>query len=238
MKSRKFEIYNQDNLVVEEAFSFLKTNFNFSNIDKKYKSVALLSSNPKEGKTTIAINLSINFARGGVKTLLVDTDFRKPVRVKRLSGDCEKGLSNYLTESLKLEDVIMDSNIDNLCYMPCGSKVMNPSALLSSKVFEEFLKEAALEYELIIFDTPAIASVTDGYIVASKADATILTIKAGEVKLPKLKWIKEQLVKAKANVIGVVLNNVEQSEYKKSFEAYNYFSDDSKFTKNLRRRHK
>jgi len=237
METRKFDIYNQNNAVVEEAFSFLKTNFNFSNVDKQYKSLALLSSNPKEGKTTIAINLSINFAKGGVKTLLVDTDLRKPVGVKRLSGDLKKGLSNYLTGSLKLDDIIMASNIDNLYYMPCGSKVMNPSALLSSKAFEEFLKEIALEYELIIFDTPAIASVIDGYIVASKADATMLTIKAGEVKLPKLKWVKEQLEKAKANVIGVVLNSVEQSEYRKNFEAYNYFSNDSKFKKDLKRRH-
>jgi len=235
MGTQKFEIYNQNNSVVEEAFSFLKANFNFSNVDKEYKSLALLSSNPKEGKTTIAINLSINFANGGVKTLLVDTDLRKPVGVKRLSGDVKKGLSNYLTENIKFEDVRMTSNIDNLDYMPCGSKVMNPSALLSSKAFEEFLKEVASKYELIIFDTPAITSVTDGYIVASKTDATILTVKAGEVKLPKLKRVKEQLEKANANVIGVILNRVEQSEYRKSFEAYDYFSDDSKFTKEIKK---
>lgn len=238
MEKQKFEIYNQNNSVVEEAFSFLKTNFNFSNGDKQYKSLAILSSNPKEGKTTIAINLSINFANSGIKTLLVDADLRKPVGFKRLSREFKKGLSNYLTENIKLEDVIRASNIDNLYYMPCGSKVMNQAELLSSKAFEVFLREIAVEYELIIFDTPAIGSVTDGYIIASKADATILTIKAGEVKLPKLKWIKEQLEKAKANVIGVVLNNVEQSEYRKNFESYNYFSDDSKFGKDLKRGHK
>jgi len=238
METQKFEIYNQENIVVEEAFSFLKANFNFSNVDKNYKSLTLLSNNPKEGKTTIAINLSINFAKSGVKTLLVDTDFRKPVGVKRLSGDFKKGLSNYLTGSHKLEEVVRPSNIDNLYYMPCGSKVSNPPALLSSRAFEKFLKEIALEYELIILDTPAIASVSDGYIVASKTDATILIVKAGEVRIPKLKRVKEQLEKAKANVIGVVLNRVERSEYRKSFEAYDYFCDDFKFTKRLKHQRK
>ena len=235
MKTQKFEIYNQNNTVVEEAFSFLKANFSFANVDKQYKSLALLSSNPKEGKTTIAINLSINFARSGVRTLLVDADLRKPVGVKRLSGATNKGLSNYLTENSKLEDIVMTSNIDNLDYMPCGSKVMNPSALLSSMAFEEFLKEVASKYDLIIFDTPALTSVTDGYIVASKTDTTLLTVKAREVKLPKLKRVKEQLEKANANVIGVILNRVEQSEYMKGFEAYDYFSDELKFTKAIKK---
>ena len=234
MQTQKFEIYNQNNSVVEEAFSFLKANFNFANVDKKYKSLALLSSNPREGKTTIAINLAINFAKGGVKTLLVDTDLRKPANGKRLSEGVKKGLSNYITEELKFEDIIMKSNIDSLDYLSCGSKVVNPSALLSSNVFEEFIDEVASKYDLVIFDTPAITSVPDGYIVASKADATLLTIKAGEVKLPKLKRVKEQLEKANANVVGVVLNKVVQSEYRKSFEAYDYFTDDSKFTKGIK----
>lgn len=233
METQKFEIYNQKNSVVEEAFSFLKTNFNFSNVDNKYKSLAILSSNPREGKTTIAINLAINYARGGVKTLVVDADFRKPVKAKRLSAGAKKGLSNYLTESLNLKDVIMTSNIENLDFMPCGTKVMNPAVLFDSKSFEEFLKEIDLKYEIVIFDTSAISSVSDGYIIASKTDATLLTVKAGEVKLDMLKRIKGQLEKAKANVIGVVLNEVETSEYKKSFEAYDYFNNDLKFTKKI-----
>ena len=238
MENKDFQIYNQNNAVVEEAYSFLRANFNFSNIDNKYKTLALISSNPKEGKTSIAINLAINFANGGTKTLLVDTDFRKPVSVKRLSGDKNKGLSNYLTDELLLNDIIMVSNIDNLDYIPCGSKIMNPSALLSSNVFEEFLNDIKDEYELIILDTPAVTSVSDGYIVASKADATLLAIKAGEVTIPNLKRVKEQLEKAKANVIGVVLNRVTQSEYRKSYEAYDYFNDENKFKKGVRRNRK
>lgn len=230
METKKFEIYKQSNLIVEEAYSFLIANFNFCNYDNKLKSIALLSCTPSEGKTTIAINLSINFAKNGFKTLLVDADLRKPVVAKRLSEEIEKGLSNYLTQGLNINDVIKKSNIENLDYLPCGSKVMNPSAMLSSISFIQFIKEVSLKYDLVIFDTPALSSVIDGYCVASKVDATLLAVKTGEVRLPKLKRIKKQLEKAHANVIGVVLNRVSQEEYKKSFEAYDYFTDDLKFT--------
>jgi len=238
MVTQEFQILNQSNAIVEEAFSFLKANFNFSNVDKQYKSLAIISSNPKEGKTTIAMNLSMNFANDGVRTLLVDTDLRKPIEAKKLNMDVNKGLSNYLTENLNIEDVILSSNIDNLYYMPSGSTVSSPSALLSSKNFEEFLKVIRLKYELIIFDTPAISSVVDGYIMASKADAAILIIKAGEVGLPKLKRVKEQLQKANVNVIGVVLNSVERSEYRKNLEAYDYFSKGFKFTKRMKKQNR
>lgn len=238
MEANGFEIYDQSNLIVEEAYSFLIANLNFCNFENKLKSIAILSCNPTEGKTDIAINLSINFAKNGFKTLLVDTDLRKPVEVKRLSRKIENGLSNYITQGLILSDVIQQSSIENLYYLPCGSKVTNPSAMLSSNAFIQFIKEVSLNYDLIIFDTPPMSSVIDGYIVASKVDGALLTIKAGEVRLPKLKRVKEQLKKAHANVIGVVINRVSHEEYKKSFEAYNYFTDDLKFTKSKRDKRK
>lgn len=235
MQAEKFEIYDQNNPIVEEAFSFLRVNYNFCNVDKKYKSLALLSFNPSEGKTLISINIAISFAKSGVRTLFVDTDFRKPVVVKHLSGKIKNGLSDYLTGSVNLNDVIMASNIEDLYYLPCGSKVMNASALLSSEAFEQFIKDASNEYNLIIFDTPALSSVIDGYIVASKADSALLIVKEGEVRLPKLKRAKEQLEKAKANVLGVILNDVPTSEYRKSYEAYDYFTDDLKFKKAIKK---
>lgn len=238
MEAQKFHIYNQKNTVVEEAFSFVKANFDFSNAEKQYRSLSVISSSPKEGKTTIAINLSISFAKGGVKTLLVDADLRKSFEVKRLSAEFKKGLSDYLTGNAKFEDVISASNIDNLHYISCGSKVNNPSSFLSSKTFNEFLKVIGSKYELVIFDTPAVFSVSDAYIIASKTDATILAVKAGEVKLPKLKMVKEELKKANANVVGVVLNRVDHSEYRRSFEAYDYFNDELKFNKLLKSQNK
>lgn len=235
MQAEKFEIYDQNNPIVEEAFSFLRVNFNFCNVDKKYKSLALLSFNPSEGKTLISINLAISFAKCGVKTLFVDTDFRKPVTAKHLSSKMKKGLSDYLTGVVDLDEIIMSSNIEALYYLPCGSKVMNPSALLSSETFQQFIKDVSNKYDLVIFDTPALSSVIDGYIVASKADSALLIVKDGEVRMPKLKWAKEQLEKAKANVLGVILNNVPASEYRKSYEAYNYFTDDLKFKKAIKK---
>lgn len=235
MQAEKFEIYDQNNPIVEEAFSFLRVNFNFCNVDKKYKSLALLSFNPSEGKTFISINLAISFAKCGVKTLFVDTDFRKPIGVKHLSTKVKKGLSDYLTKTVNLNEVITISNIEDLHYLPCGSKVMNPSALFSSEAFEQFIKTVSDEYDLIIFDTPAMSSVIDGYIIASKVHSALLIVKDGEVRMPKLRRAKEQLEKAKINVLGVILNHVSTSEYRKNYEAYDYFTDDLKFKKAVKK---
>ncbi|WP_035795830.1 CpsD/CapB family tyrosine-protein kinase [Clostridium akagii] len=224
MKTKNFQLYNPKNKVVEEAYSFLKANFTFSNVDKKYKNIAVLSVNPKEGKTTVAINFAINVARSGMKVLLVDTDLRKPVRGKRLGEDSEKGLSDYLIEGLYLKDVIVDTNIENLNYLPSGVKVVKPVELLSSNEFKQFISEANEKYDLLIFDTPALSSVTDGYIIASNANASFLVVRSGSSDLVNLKKTKEYLNKANANVLGVVFNRVTKAEYRKNFGGYDYFN--------------
>ena len=195
MQAKNFELYNPKNKVVEEAYAFLKANFTFSNVEKKYKNIAVLSVNPKEGKTTVAINFAINVARSGIKVLLVDTDLRKPVRGKRLGEDSEKGLADYLIEGLCLKDVIVDTNIENLNYLPSGVKVVKPVELLSSNEFKQFISEANEKYDLLIFDTPALSSVTDGYIIASNANASFLVVRSGSSDLVNLKKTKEYLNK-------------------------------------------
>jgi len=233
MPTKRFdeEIYNQDNVIVEEAYSFLKANISFHNSGKTIRSLSILSCNPAEGKTTTAINLAISFVRSGVKVLFVDTDLRKPIAAKRLGGDNYEGLSDVLTKNKSLDDVIMSTNIQNLYYLPSGLKVSYPAELLSSDAFNRFLKDTAERFELTILDTPALSSVIDATVVASKSDASILVIKSGKVKLSKLQRVKESLQKANVNVLGAVLNVVDKSEYRKHLEAYDYFKDESRFLK-------
>lgn len=220
---RKFVVYDEENSAVQDAYSLLTANVHFNSEKGNVKTFALTSWTPRVGKTTVAINLAISLAKSGWKTLLVDADFRRPADFKRLNSEETLGLSNIIEEDISLVEGLTSTNIDNFTYLPCGSKINNPIELLCSPRFSEFIVEACNIYDFILFDTPALSSVIDGAVVASQTDATILIAELGVTKIDSLVKAKQQLDKAKASLIMVVVNKIKKQEYIKYMEYYNYF---------------
>ena len=225
MKEQKtIKLYSQKNIFIDEAYSCIYANFLFSSPYTPRKSIAVLSGAPREGKTSVSINLAIKFAQNGLKVLLVDSDLRKPVEAKHLGDGWRIGLYSMFADNVPMEEAICPTNIENLSFIASGIQRGNPYALLSSPAFDRFIEKAKQQFGLIIFDTPALNSVIDGAVIASKTDAAILVVRAGKNSIPKTARVKEQIKKAKANLIGVILNDVKRSEYRKSYEAYDYFT--------------
>jgi capsular exopolysaccharide family len=195
------------------------------------------SHNPGEGKTSLAIGLSVAMANSGWRVLLIDADMRKPVAAKRLSEDTQPGLSDYLTGRIDLKDIIRETNITNFYFVSCGSDILNPIGLLSSARFEEIMQKLHEAYDFVLFDTPALASVVDGAMVASKVDASLLIVKMGSTKLPDLKRAKEQLQNFNSCILGVVLNKVKKRDYKLHYGSYDYFFKSERFFKNKKAGH-
>lgn len=218
METKKIELYDEDSGVFDEMYFFLKAKYNIENGDTKYKSIAILSCDPKEGRTTISINLSIKFAMGGAKVLLVDTDIKKLPTNKKLKSDMTQGLSAILSGKNKFEDIVMETNVDNLNYISSGFKYIKHSDILLSMAFENFLNRASLLYDIVIIDTPALTTTIDGIIVASIADGAALIVKSNEVEMEKLKRMKERLEEAKVNVLGAILNRVTKQNYRKYYK--------------------
>lgn len=208
--------------IVSEQFRTIRTNIQFSMIDKAVKTISVTSAAPSSGKTTVASNLAGAFAAEDIKVLLVDTDMRKPTVHKVFQVQNHPGLTNLLTNrSLKLDDVVRASYVNNLEYLTCGVVPPNPSELINSKRMSELIQEMEAEYDLIIFDNPPLLAVTDAQIMATKVDGTIVVIPQGEVTKDELHQSAELLEKVNANVLGSVMNKADVDS-----DTYYYYGEE------------
>jgi protein-tyrosine kinase len=212
---------------ISEAFRTLRTNIQFSSVDKQIKTMMLTSTGPSEGKSTITSNLAIVMAQSGKRTLLVDADMRKPTIHRTFRIVNREGLTNILANQAHLasmEEAIVPSVIDeqnrllkyiskteieNLDVIPTGPIPPNPAELLGSKSMARFIKEVSGHYDVILFDTPPVIAVTDAQILASQLDGVLLVINSGKTNRDMAIKAKGLLDNVKANILGCVLNNRE-----------------------------
>jgi protein-tyrosine kinase len=213
---------------ISEAYRVLRTNIQYSSIDRPLKTIVVTSSGPMEGKTTTVSNLAVAFAQSGSKVLLVDGDLRKPKIHKVFWSANETGLTNFLAAHDDHMKYIRQSAVPNLDILPSGTIPPNPSELLSSNSMKNFINNVKEAYDLIIIDSPPVGSVTDASIISTYVDGTILVVNSGKVAIDALKKTRELLEKVNANIIGVVLNNVDKKARGSYYYQYYYYDDSGK----------
>jgi len=211
---------------VAEAYRTLRTNIQFERMERGGKVLVVTSPTLQEGKTTTIVNLALTMAQNGQKTLLVGANMRRPsiyrfFGIEREPGlsdilvgnaqwrDCVRGVADILMGRFEMEDVMAAPGLDNLHIIEAGPIPANPSELLSTSAMTEFLRAVAAEYDIVLIDTPPILPVTDSAIVAGKADGVLLVYQAGKVGRLVLKRAKAHLEAARAQVWGVVLNDLQ-----------------------------
>lgn len=231
MKSLAKNVLENLNNPAEEAYKVLRANLSFYGLNKALKIIAITSYSPNEGKTTTSINLSISMAKSGMKVLYVDADLRKPMLMKHLGTNDFQGLSNYLSGYAEIEEIIHCTDIDGFYYVSCGAKPFEPAELLNTERFDEFLEAVQQDFDMIIIDTPPMGSVIDCSIVAAKTDGVLVVIKPNTVKYKNALMMKEQLEKANARILGVVLNGVNQRDFKDYYNSYDYYGHKRKYAK-------
>lgn len=197
---------------IAEQYRTLRTNIQFSSIDKKIQTLLLTSSEPSAGKSMSAANLAIVYAQQGMKTLLIDADMRKPTIHYTFRMDNLTGLSNALVDNLSFEAIAKSFDVDDLYIIPSGPIPPNPSELLSSNRFTDLLNEAKEAFDMIIIDTPPLLAVTDAQILASKLDGAIIVARSNQTEVEQLKQAVELINKVGGNLIGAVLNDVEKND--------------------------
>lgn len=196
--------------IVSEQFRTIRTNIQFSMIDKELQTLSITSATASSGKSTIASNLAGAFAAEDTRVLVVDADMRKPTIHKIFRVQNTYGLTSILTDrNLRLSDVTRRSYVDNLDFITCGVIPPNPSELMSSKRMTELIDQMKENYDLVIFDNPPLLAVTDAQIMATKVDGTIVVVPKGEVSKDELDKAADLLDNVQANVLGTVLNKVE-----------------------------
>ncbi len=207
--------------VSAEAYRTLRTNIEFSSVDKKLKVITITSSAPAEGKTTVAANVAISFAENGKKTLLLDSDLRRPTIHKRFKLPNSIGFVNIIVGNASKEEAIQKDIVRNLDILTSGIIPPNPSELIGSNKNKKLLESLKEEYDVIILDSPPLLAVTDAQILTTISDGTIIVVKHGSTKKDELERAKELLEKVQGNILGVVLKDIPLDD-----ETYQYYSYD------------
>ncbi len=217
---------------ISEAYRALRTNIQFLRIDEPLKTLVISSPGPSEGKSTTVANLAITTAVAGARTLLVDADLRRPVVHSLFGLDREPGMINMLVEKLPLDSVIRPSGIENLSILPAGAIPPNPSELLGSQKMRDLVKVLAGRFDLVLFDSPPVITVTDTAVLGSQVEGVVLVALAHGTDRRAFARAQTLLANVKANVAGAVLNRIKfgglSGSYSYHYHYYYYDGDDRK----------
>lgn len=197
---------------ISEAYRVLRTSVRFAAVDRPLQTLMVTSPGPSEGKSVTVANLAVAFAESGQRVLLVDSDLRRPVqhRVFRVSNF--RGLSDaILSGTSVLAKCIQPTDIANLSIMTAGDSPPNPSELLASDRMGVLVEALKQQFDLVLFDSPPSLVVADGAILGSRVDGVILVTDVGQTHRKAAQQVVDELRRARANLLGVVINRVDTS---------------------------
>jgi len=203
-----------------EAYRVLRTNLLFSRKDDKLNTAVVVSAGAGEGKSTTVLNMATVFAQSGQRTLVVDSDLRRPTMHKTLRVSNSPGLTNYLLKQKTLEEVIQTTSVPTLDFMPSGKLPSSSLGILSSGQMKELISELKQRYDFVFFDSPPIMGVSDASVLASEVDLTLQVIQYRRYPQPMNIRAKQMIEKVGGNLVGIVLNNINVSQD----ESYYYYS--------------
>jgi len=205
-------VHTHPKSVAAEAARSIRTNLMFMSPDNPYRCLLVTSAGPSEGKTTVAASIAIAIAQTGQSVCLVDCDLRKP-RVHAVFGERnDKGITTALLEPEQLESLILDTQIPNLRILRSGPTPPNPADLMHSEAFGRVLQGLRAQFDRVVIDSPPIGLVTDGVILSTRVDATVLVVRALATRRDAAKRAMRSLCDVGANCAGFVLNAVGSSE--------------------------
>jgi capsular exopolysaccharide synthesis family protein len=190
-----------------EAYRQLRTNLQFTHVDRPAQLLVVTSAASGEGKSMTAANLALIFAEAGQRVLLVEADLRRPRVSDYVAADRSVGLSNVLAGQVAVSDVIQPlAGLASV--LPSGAMPPNPSELLASHSMVELLAELRGSFDRVILDTPPVLPVTDATVVSTQVDGVILVARHGKSRRGPVGHAVASLRSVDAPLLGAVLNAV------------------------------
>lgn len=221
-RNRDLYVVQNPKSAVAECARSVRTNLLFMGADRELNKLLLTSAGTSEGKTTTSIALAVTMAQAGNRVLLMDTDLRKP-RLHRTFGVSGKvGITSLLVDAAVKGEAIKKTEVVGLDFLPCGPLPPNPADLLHSERFAELLEELASEYDRVLLDSPPVGVVTDAAILSQLVDGALLVIQANQTTKESARRARRRLVDVDANIVGVVLNDVDIDAGGQSNQYYYY----------------
>ena len=205
-----------------ESYRILRTNILFSQVDESLRTIVVTSPGPSEGKSTIVANLAVVMAQAGNKTLVVDSDLRRPTVSALLGASGAVGLTDVLSGKMGLEEVITPTRVDGLYVIGSGYLPPNPSEMLGSRKMKQVIAELSRGFEFVLFDSPPVLSVSDATELGARVDGVLLVVRCDVTAGGGLSRALSTMKAVHAKVVGIVLNDL---DIRKRFggRSYDYY---------------
>jgi capsular exopolysaccharide synthesis family protein len=181
-----------------EAYRTMRTNIQFSSLDRPVQTLLITSTAPDEGRSLTSANLAITIAQAEQRVILVDCDLRRPGMHSLFGVANERGLTSMILDQGDGQLPLQATAVPGLSLLTSGPLPPRPADLLGSR---------RMEADMLIFDTPPVIAVTDAAVLAPRMDGVLLVLKAGHTRRDRAREARRLLEKVKANIVGVVLNN-------------------------------
>lgn len=209
-----------DQIHMQNAVKTLAANIRFASVDDPIRSIAVTSSVPNEGKTTVAIQLAQAMASSGKTVLLVECDMRRRSLANALGLHARTGIYSVLCGQSDLQSAVVSTRTRGMYFLDSEPHIPNPDVLLNSKRFHRFVERALGSFDYVIFDTPPLSAFVDAAVLSTVVDGVLLVVGQNVVRRDELTKSYEQLKKADANVIGAVMNMCESDKNEYYTEYY------------------
>lgn len=194
---------------IVEAFRTLRTNIQFAGVDRPVRTLLVTSAAPMEGKSTVSANLAVVMAQAGLRVVLMDCDLRRPSMHTIFNQPNRSGLTDMMLQaSTQWDAAVQTTPITNLFILPSGSLPPNPSELLGSDRFRQFIERMSNTYDMVIIDSPPLLPVTDSAILSRAVDGVMLVVDTGATRAGALVQSKEQIERVGGHLLGVVMNKL------------------------------
>ncbi len=225
---RQLISWSQTKAPETEAYRTLRTNIQFSSVDKPIRTLLLTSSGPSEGKSTTAANLAVVMAQTGQKVILVDADLRRPVIHKVFGVPNNVGTTTALLagQDVDLAAYLQPTEIEDLRVLTSGPIPPNPSELLGSHRMAHLIEQLSQLADLVIFDTPPVLVVTDASVLGRQVDGVLLVADAGGTREQALAQTVDELRKTGVNILGIALNRLDSRSRGYYYYYYYYYYTD------------
>jgi succinoglycan biosynthesis transport protein ExoP len=209
-----------------EAFRILRKNVDFLGRDEELQVVAVTSPLPEEGKSTVAAWYAYASGLVGKRTILVECDFRRPVIASRLGFEPVPGLSEYLAGESEPKEVLRTIEVqgrgaENLPVIPAGSTVLQPTEMLASKRFQDFLSQLRKVYDLVVIDCAPLLPVGDTLEVLPQVDGTLLCVRLKQTTLDQAAAAKQVMEHLPEKPTGLVITGLTKGS---DNDYYGYYS--------------
>jgi capsular exopolysaccharide synthesis family protein len=217
--------------VLSEAYLSLRTSLSFATDHGVPKSFAVTSTRPAEGKSTTSVALARALARSNVRTLLVDGDMRSPSLHSLFEVKNRLGLSNFLSGTEDLDELVHTTPVANLSLMTAGPQPPNAAELLSGERFRHLLQLLGTRFDHIVVDAPPVLGLADAPLIGNAVEGVVFVLEAHGTKKGSARVAISRLRAAHAQVIGGVITkfDAQKATYGYGYDyGYGYSYGDKK----------